>query len=83
MKYFFHLIIIFFVFLMFLPVSWAADAEKDSGKQPAREQEKNKQTITENNTNNIPKLQNEPWPRTFVPTEKIKADTVVSFPADI
>lgn len=25
----------------------------------------------------------EPWPRTFVPSEKINADTVVSFPADI
>ena len=23
------------------------------------------------------------WPRTFVPTERINADTVVSFPADI
>lgn len=23
------------------------------------------------------------WPRTFVPSEKINADTVVSFPADI
>lgn len=25
----------------------------------------------------------ESWPRTIVPTEKINADTVVSFPADI
>lgn len=25
----------------------------------------------------------EPWPRTFVPSEKITADSVVSFPADI
>lgn len=25
----------------------------------------------------------EPWPRTFVPSERITADSVVSFPADI
>ncbi len=25
----------------------------------------------------------EPWPRTFIPSEKITADSVISFPADI
>jgi len=35
------------------------------------------------NTSQPQKTKKELWPRTFVPSEKITADSVVSFPADI
>ena len=35
------------------------------------------------NTSQTKKTKKELWPRTFVPSEKITADSVVSFPADI
>ena len=56
-----------------------AESDKKSGQDDAQ-----KQQVAEPAKKPQPQpSQAEPWPRTFVPTEKIKADTVVSFPADI
>ena len=41
------------------------------------------QSPTQSTKRGLKKKDTEPWPRTFIPTEKITADSVVSFPADI
>ena len=74
-----------FIFMLVLTVSLGV-GQIDTGE---------KKTQTPNADNRIPqnsmpaskpqpnKTEKELWPRTFVPSEKITADSVVSFPADI
>ncbi len=71
--------------LIFLLSGSSLAAQADSDRKP-EQNEKQVQRVTkpesENKIQPLPS-KGEPWPRTFVPSERIKADTVVSFPADI
>jgi len=76
--------LVFIALAIFLSGTFLAAQEK-SDKQ-TDQVEKQEQRVTEpvpqKKTQQLPPT-GEPWPRTFVPSEKINADTVVSFPADI
>jgi hypothetical protein len=74
-------IFIIFIFLFAAGVLAATDPETDQG-----------QVIIEEKVNSVPAAReevqvksprDESWPRPFVPSEKIGADSVVSFPSDI
>lgn len=80
MKFFY-----FFIFTLVLTVTLGI-GQADTGKRTPQPANVNK--ITPQKTVPASKLlpkktAKEPWPRTFIPSEKITADSVVSFPADI
>jgi len=75
----------FFIFTIVLAVTLGIGLA-DTGKRTPQPPKVNK--ITPQNpvpvsTPRPKKTEKEPWPRTFIPSEKITADSVVSFPADI
>ena len=74
-----------FILTLILTVTLGV-GQADTGKRTQQPPKVNKITPQ----NSVPvrqpqpkKTEEEPWPRTFVPSEKITADSVVSFPADI
>ena len=74
--------IIVFLIVLFTAVALAAtEPGEDRGQA---EPEEKAQAAPANGEDSREKLQRgESWPRPFVPKEKIGADSVVSFPADI
>jgi hypothetical protein len=56
-------------------------ADRQADQATEKEQKETKPALQKKTQ--PPVRKGEPWPRTFVPSEKINADTVVSFPADI
>ena len=75
----------FFMFMFVLAVTPGVD-QADADKKTTQQPNVNKSTPQ----NSVPASKSQPkktekelWPRTFVPSEKITADSVVSFPADI
>jgi len=68
--------------LLFFTIAQAATkTEVDTGPIP-RQEKSRPAPQTEQDTSKQPQ-QNQQWPQPFVPSEKIGADSVVSFPADI
>ncbi len=79
MKIFVYISLFLFFSATAVPARELADREVDRAT-------KKKQNVTEPALQKKPQppvRKGEPWPRTFIPSEKINADTVVSFPADI
>lgn len=76
---------ILIILLLLLSTPGQAARDEDSGtvsNRENRQQEVPAGQKAENKTRPDSPVDSA-WPRTFVPTEKINADTVVSFPADI
>ena len=69
--------------LLFAAAVWAAnEPQKDGGSKQQEEKERPAAAARrENDDEQRPRDQL--WPRPFVPSEQIGADSVVSFPADI
>jgi hypothetical protein len=68
--------------LLFFTIAQAAtEPEVDTGLRPRHEKPR-PAPQTGQETSKQPQ-QNQQWPQPFVPSEKIGADSVVSFPADI
>jgi len=77
--------IVVIILLMLLSVPGLAAGEEGAGtggKRDARPQKETAGRKAENQPRQAAQG-NATWPRTFVPAEKINADTAVSFPADI
>ena len=75
------MLIIIFIFLLAAAALAATGQSEDNG-----------QDVTEEKVRTVPALKedsqekssgDESWPRPFIPSERIGADSVVSFPADI
>ena len=74
-------IIIFFMVLFAAAALAANESDRDSGQSESTEKA---QTAPVTGDDSREELQRDgSWPRPFVPSEKIGADSVVSFPADI
>ena len=74
--------IFLFTMLLVTAIAQAAtEPEVDTGPVPQQGQTR-PAPQTEQETNKQPQ-QDQQWPRPFIPSEKIGADSVVSFPADI
>lgn len=74
--------IVLFIMLLFAAAAQAAtEPGIDTGPVPQQKQTRTAPD-TEQETKKPPKKDPE-WPRPFVPSEQIGADSVVSFPADI
>ena len=74
-----------FIVIFFLAVTLGT-GEADSADKTPQPPEVNittPQKLTPAGKPQPQKTGKEPWPRTFIPSEKITADSVVSFPADI
>ena len=70
-----------FIFLSAAAVMAAAEPETDGGQDVQEEKVQPVPAIETEVHEKSPR--HESWPRSFVPSEKIGADSVVSFPADI
>lgn len=74
-------IIVFFIVFLAAAAFAATEPDKDSGQI---EQEKKVQPAPVTGEDSRVELPRDgSWPRSFVPSEEIGADAVVSFPADI
>jgi hypothetical protein len=74
--------VVLFIMLLFAASAQAAtDPGVDTGPVPQKDAAR-PAPETEQKTETQPK-KDQPWPRPFVPSEQIGADSVVSFPADI
>lgn len=74
-----------YIFTIVLAVTLGV-GQADTGKRAPQPPDVNKVTPQTQAPPSKPrpeKTEKEPWPRTFVPSEKITADSAVSFPADI
>jgi len=71
----------FFIVLFAAAALAATEPGKDSGQ--AEPEEKAKPAPVTGGDSREELLRDGSWPRPFVPSEKIGADSVVSFPADI
>ena len=78
----FHVCIITFVLVMPFDGGRADTVEGTTPEQPGTIKAA-PQVLIPQKKEQTKKTGKEPWPRTFVTTEKITADSVVSFPADI
>jgi hypothetical protein len=74
-------IIILFI-LIFTPAAMAAN-KPVIDSEPAQQEEKAKPVPVIEEKASEKAQRDEHWPRPFVPSEQIGADSVVSFPADI
>ena len=73
--------IVFFIIFFAAAALAATEPDKDIGKV---EPEEKAQTSPATGDDSLKELQRDgSWPRPFIPREKIGADSVVSFPADI
>jgi hypothetical protein len=73
--------IVFFIIFFAAAALAATEPDKDIGKV---EPEEKARTSPEKGEDSLEELQRDgSWPRPFIPREKIGADSVVSFPADI
>jgi predicted small secreted protein len=75
-------IALIFVFLSAAAVLASAQTGTGAGQDVQEENVQSAPAIKEADVNVI-SPRDESWPRPFVPSEKIGADSVVSFPADI
>ena len=74
-------IIVLFIVLIAAAVMAATEPDRDSGQA---EPEEKARTSPATGEDSLEELQRDgSWPRPFIPREKIGADSVVSFPADI
>ena len=74
--------IFLFTVLLFTAIAQAAtEPAVDTGPLP-RQEKTRPAPETEQETKKPPK-KDQQWPRPFIPSEQIGADSVVSFPADI
>ena len=71
----------FFIVLFAAAALAATEPGKDSGPDKPEEKAQSAPVTREDRREESPGGGN--WPRSFVPSEKIGADSVVSFPADI
>ncbi len=74
-------ITVFFIVLFAAAVLAATEPDKDSGQVEPEEKVQSAPLAGEDSREEL--LRDGSWPRPFVPSEKIGADSVVSFPADI
>lgn len=72
---------VFFIILFAATALAATEPDKDSGQAKPEEKAQSAPVTGEDNREEL--LRGGSWPRPFVPSEKIGADSVVSFPADI
>jgi hypothetical protein len=75
-----------FICTLLLAVTLGVGQEGTAQRTPQQTPNINKttsQNLTPATTPQPKKTKKELWPRTFIPSEKITADSVVSFPADI
>jgi hypothetical protein len=71
-----------FLIVLFAAAALAAtEPDKDSGQVEPEENAQSAPVTREDSREEL--LRDGSWPRPFVPSEKIGADSVVSFPADI
>ena len=74
-------LIVFFIILFAAAALAATEPDKDSGQA---EPEEKAQTAPATGEDSREELRRDgSWPRPFIPSEKVGADSVVSFPADI
>ena len=74
-------ITVFFIVLFAAAALAATEPGKDSGQDKPAEKARSAPITREDSREESPGGGS--WPRPFVPSEKIGADSVVSFPADI
>ena len=74
-------ITVFFIVLFAAAALAATEPGKDSGSDTPEEKAQSAPVTGEDSREEL--LRGGSWPRPFVPSEKIGADLVVSFPADI
>jgi hypothetical protein len=72
---------VFFIVLFAAAALAATEPDKDSGQAEPKEKAQAAPATVEDSREEL--LRDGSWPRPFVPKEKIGADSVVSFPADI
>ena len=72
---------VFFIVLFAAAALAATEPDKDSGQAEPEEKAQSAPVTGEDSREEL--LRSGSWPRPFVPSEKIGADSVVSFPADI
>ena len=72
---------VFFIVLFAAAALAATEPGKDNGPAKPQEKARSKPVTVEDSREESPGGGS--WPRPFVPSEKIGADSVVSFPADI
>jgi hypothetical protein len=72
---------VFFIVLFAAAALAATEPDKDSGQAESKEKAQAAPATVEDSREEL--LRDGSWPRPFVPKEKIGADSVVSFPADI
>ena len=81
--------ILIVVFVLIVPVTLVyaeINSEKSISSLQAASNQKSKETLKQNKQKPEKKLkerQKSNWPATFIPSEKIKADSSVPFPVDI
>ena len=73
--------IVFFIVLFAAAALAATEPDKDSGQAEPEEKAQAAPATVEDSREEI--LRDGSWLRPFVPSEKVGADSVVSFPADI
>ena len=73
--------IVFFIIFFAAAALAATEPDKDSGQAEPEEKAQAAPATGEESKEEL--LRGGSWPRPFVPSEKIGADSVVSFPADI
>ena len=71
----------FFIILFAAAALAATEPDKDSGQAEPEEKVQSAPVTGEDSREEL--LRGGSWPRPFVPSERIGADSVVSFPADI
>ena len=74
-------ITVFFIVLFAAAALAATEPDKDNGPAKPEEQARSAPVTADDSREESPGGGS--WPRPFVPSEKIGADSVVSFPADI
>ena len=74
-------IIVFFIVLFAAAALAATEPGKDSGQAKPEDKAQSAPVTGEDSREEL--LRGGSWPRPFVPSERIGADSVVSFPADI
>lgn len=76
----------FFIFgfiIALFPVSLLAESVPLENEQQSSDQRRHVLPPQENGANKSTTKESLPWPRPYVPSEEISADSTVPFPADI
>jgi len=74
-------VIVFFIVFLAAAAFAATEPDKESGQAEREEKAQTAPVTGEDSRAELPG--DGSWPRPFVPSEEINADSVVSFPADI